>query len=826
MLKLKSTKNILLEVDGRKYYITSDNQYGYVDAPYNIPPGATEITEDQYNSWYDQNKSKLNLLSTTSYSWEGGNLKGVQERMPPVEYNGQVISRAGTTLPQQWGQYMGVLGDYNKQMKEHTAWLRKWFKDNAPGDDYYKNNMFYYKGSDGLPVYNESAMKNFIPGLHPEESAEYHARKNTILTNHNSALNTLKQNHDAINQRYKSELTKVEKDLVQPKTRPNYGYGTGAGKYHVYDPEGGIGATLRSPRSGGVATGDPNLDNWIKFGKPMYEKKRQEVLDKISTELKSYKNKIKDQESKYNAKIKILDKEYLHPDFNGGMGITKEELNLYNKLSDAKRKKWDEINKDMRKADSLAQAEYNRDEQTPGLAGQPGFDMGSQSWRLRELIISKAQQPVANWSDDPEIKKQKELQKIKLETTDVMIDQLYKEDCDLLASTFGQKTSEQKYQEEKENASWYDVTYWDVHDWLMVASVACFLIPGLQGVALAGRSLSLFGAAEAATTALSLGLTDAALLSSAFDLLDAGIYVSEDNWKSAGLSVLFAFVPIAVDSGILKGISSKGVKLITDFLKSVPDAFLKANGQMSMRELYEYTKVILDGKVQKVIKEVSKKSADIIDLMNTSSGNILKTAAKKIGSSTVVKSTATVVKVSAKGMVGLLKFGTKAGLVLGGYGGMTIAYDYGVEVYQENIAKSPRTVIEDARFPWESLKSEFGSDGSANDNNLLKQVFLLGWRPGMPIPTEFQTTTYKKRLADQKKQKEEDFTKEDALALVNDFINENQQKIKEEKESEIFQEIKDKLDNNDEEVVKIREGVLNKWTEKQNKESANSESQK
>lgn len=828
MLKLRSTKNILLEVDGRKYYKTSDNQYGYVDAPYSIPPGSTEITEDQYNSWYDQNKSKLNSLSTTTYSWEGDNLKGVQERMPPVEYNGQVMSKPGSVNPEQWGQYMGVLGDYNKQMEEHTAWLRKWFKDNAPGDDYYKNNMFYYKGSDGLPVYNESAMKNYIPGLHPEESAEYHAKKNTILSNHNSALTTLKQNHDSINQRYKSDLDQVEKDWGQPETPTNYEdvYNTGAGKYNAYDTEGGLGATLKSPTSGGVSTGDPNIDSWIKFTKPTYEKKREEVLNKMSTESTSYKNKIKAQESKYNNEIKKLDKEYLHPEFNGGIGITKEELKLYNQLSDAQKKKWDEINKDIRKADSLAWAEYNRDEQTPGLAGQPGFDTGSESWKLRELVISKAEQPVTNWSDDPEIKKQTELQKIKLKTTDLMISQLYQEDLDLLAATFGAKTSKQKYEEEKENASWYDVTYWDVHDWLLVASVACFLVPGLQGVALAGRGLSLFGAADAAATALSLGLTDAALLSSAIDLLDAGIYVSEDNWKSAGLSVLFAFVPIAVDAGILKGVGSKGVKIITDFLKSVPDAFLKANGQMTMRELYEYTKVILDAEVQNVIKKVSQKSADIIDLMNTASGNILKTASEKIGASTIAKSTATVVKVSAKGMVGLLKFGTKSGLVLAGYGGMAIAYDYGVEVYQENIAKSPRTVIEEGGFPWESLKSEFGSDGSANDNNLLKQAFLLGWRPGMPIPTEFQTTTYKQRLVDQKKQKEEEFTGEDALILINDFINQNQEKIKEEKKVEIIGGIKDKIENNDKEVEDIRKSVLDKWEKVQNKEDNMSETQK
>lgn len=828
MLKVKSSKNILLEVDGRRYYRTSNNQYGYVDAPYSLPLGATEITEDEYNSLYDQNKSPLDVLISSSYSWEGKTLKGVQERMPPVEYNRQVISKAGSIIPEQWGQYMGVLGDYNKQMKEHTAWLKKWFKDNAPGDDYYKNNMFYYKGTDGLPVYNESAMKNHIPGLHPQESAEYHAKKNTVLSNNNDALITLKQNHDSINQRYKSDLDKVEKDWGRPETPTDYEdfYNTGAGKYNAYDPEGALGATLKSQTSGGVATGDPTIDSWIKFTKPSYEKKKEEVLNKMSLELTSYKNKIKAQESKYNGEVKKLDKEYIHPEFNGGMGITKEELKLYYKLNDAQKKKWEEINKDIRKADSLAWAEYNRDEQTPGVAGQPGFDSGSESWAVRELIITKVEQPMTNWSDDPEIKKQTELQKIKLKTTDLMISQLYQEDVDLLAATFGLKTSKQKYAEEEENASWYDPTYWDVHDWLMIASVACFLIPGLQGVSLAGRALSLFRAADGAATALALGLTDAALLSSAIDLLDAGIYVSEDNWKSAGLSVLFAFVPIAVDAGILKGVGTKGVKLISDFLKAVPDAFLKANGQMTMRELYEYTKVILDAEVQKVIRKVSQKSSEIIDLMNKASGNILKTAYQKIGIPQVAKATATVVKVSAKGMVGLLKFGSKSGLVLAGYGGMAVAYDYGVEVYQENVVKSPKTVIESAGFPWESLKNEFGSDGSADDNNLLKQAFLLGWRPGMPIPTEFQTTTYKKRLAEQKKQKEEGFTSEEALALINDFINQNQQKIKEEKETELTEEIKDKLENNDKKVEEIRNSVLDKWTKVQNKEGSTSETQK
>jgi len=220
-----------------RYYKTNNNQVGFVKFGEALPLNSTEIKKDEYEAL------KFKPSDVKNYYWEKESLKGVEERMPPVEYNGDVYTAKGTKKPEKWGMYMGKLGDYNQQMSEHTSFMKKWFKDNAPGEDFYKNNMFYSMGQDGLPKYNPETLKNHIVGLHAEEANEYFAKKNNLLTEYNKNLTNLKKTHDSVIQRLNTEKEQIEKTYGQPENEDYYRTGTGTSTTD-YDPQGALGATL------------------------------------------------------------------------------------------------------------------------------------------------------------------------------------------------------------------------------------------------------------------------------------------------------------------------------------------------------------------------------------------------------------------------------------------------------------------------------------------------------------------------------------------------------------------------------------------------------
>jgi hypothetical protein len=317
-------------------------------------------------------------------------------------------------------------------------------------------------------------------------------------------------------------------------------------------------------------------------------------------------------------------------------------------------------------------------------------------------------------------------------------------------------------------------------------------------------------------TALGLGMTDAAIVAAAVDLIDAGIYVSEGNWELAGLSVLFAFIPFAIESEFVKRIGKQGLQKMAEFAKAVPDVFLKSTVNMTMEELYQYTKIILDDDVKRAIKAMAENSSELIDTMKgaykRTSEKILGESGAKILNDGIQKS----LKFSYDGVKYLApKIGSlgKAGIVFGGYMAMGEVYHKTIDYTNENILKTPKSIAESFGLDWNLLKSEFHSDGSEKDNKLLKDALMMGWRPGIPVPLQFQTSLYKKWLSEQSKKVKEkisssDFEKQLTDLLMNHVVTE---KLVEEKTKEEKVKVEKWADENDDEIDKMGDEILEKY---------------
>jgi hypothetical protein len=306
---------------------------------------------------------------------------------------------------------------------------------------------------------------------------------------------------------------------------------------------------------------------------------------------------------------------------------------------------------------------------------------------------------------------------------------------------------------------------------MMLASLIAIVIPGLQGVGLAMRAFSV-----GEVTALGLGLTDAALLSAAIDLLDAGIYIAEGNTRMAGLSVLFAIIPFAIESSVIKNVFKAGSQMTKDaikFLMACPDFLTKTVTTMSMKELAEYTKMMLKPEIQAALKIIAENGSKLQRLIKEGAEKIKSVGSKKFGTKTVAEYTSAALNFSANGLKTVGVPLVKAGATLGGYLAVGEVYNYGVDKVNE-IAETPKSVVERiiGKGSWEIVKSQFMSDGSVKDNNLLKLAVLSGWTPGMPVPTQFQTDTYKKSQEKQKSQtktvetESEKITSEDIEKIV------------------------------------------------------------
>lgn len=778
--------------------------------------------------------------TTKSYWWENINLKGYPESYPPVIYEGQVINRIGGPSCSVYSTYNGLFGCYDDQEKEHSKYMKKWFKDNAPGDEFYKNNPFYVKGTDGLPVFNYDPSRRKVPeGFNNDEYPIYLAECNNIENKYQTKISVFAKNRNSDVGRLQTQLNQYNTDLVNAESEAqrldSYQPGTGIrNSANEYDPSGALGATLGSARSGGVATGNKEMDSFIKFTRPSYMNLISGVSKQITDRQTQYANEVANLNTQKNKELANKKAEYYHEDFPNG--ITKENYAKYLKMDARAKEKMKFIENEKRlEYASQRQAMIGRESDAtyvnPNYTGQNlkldfKTPFGAQPEK-KDIPSSIPGYEDIDWEMDM-IKQNMSQQVSDLNTYDTYLGEFKSIQLYFGYTPPTKPEAKKPWQGEfweigkigDNFVDWLDS--WDIHDILMLASLVALVIPGLQGVGLAMRA---FGIAEA--TALGLGLTEAALLSAAIDLLDAGIYLSEGNTRMAGLSVLFAFIPFAIESSVVKGAfreAGQGVKDAIKFIMACPDFLVKNVTTMSMKELAEYTKLMLKPEIQAALKIIAEYGSKIQRMIQDGATKVMSVGDLKFGKKTVAEYTNAVLNFSAKGIKKVGVPLVKAGATLGGYIALGQEYNAGIDKINE-IAETPKSVVERliGKNSWEIVKNEFMSDGSVNDNNLLKSAVLAGWRPGMPVPEEYQTTTYKKSTQEKNQQKKEKtieqlgqlFTSEDEEQIIEIIkSSEGTKKLKEKKLEEKKQKVKEHTDIKtftDEEFEKI----LNKAREEE-----------
>jgi len=99
------------------------------------------------------------------------------------------------------------------------------------------------------------------------------------------------------------------------------------------------------------------------------------------------------------------------------------------------------------------------------------------------------------------------------------------------------------------------------HTFLNVAGMVSFLIPGLQGVALASRSLA-------------LTLRVGGALNLAFNLVDAGIYIHEKNYQGAGFALILATLGIEAPYNVIANSFHAVTKMATPVVQAAGKAAL------------------------------------------------------------------------------------------------------------------------------------------------------------------------------------------------------------------------------------------------------------
>lgn len=749
-----------------------------------------------------------------NYWWQSINLKGYPESYPPVVSEGAVFTSVGSPSCEVWGTYNGNLGCYDVQEKEHSEYMKKWFKDNAPGDEFYKNNPFYIKGDDGLPVFNYDADRRKTPqGFADEEYPIYLAECNNIINKYQATLNLLKKNRDSDIGRLQAQINEFNKNLADQKTRasepdPNVRYMGQSGM--LYDPSGGIGAARGA--SGLPVTGKPKLDDFL-VGQMLNppENVTGPINKQIANRQTQYANEVANTNKKKDKELVDLKKEYYHADFPNG--ITKENYAKYLKFGERLREKYryyetqKQIEMDKQRiinrgheADALRVEPIYRDKSLDNyFKSNSGFEPTPENIDIPSKLKDYKD---IDWELDA-IRKNVVQQFSELNTYETYVGEFKAVQLQFGYSKELKPELEVKkpwhgdfYEDGKIGENFvYWLTSWDIHDVLMLASLVAMVIPGLQGVGLAMR---LTGMSRA--TALGLGLTEAALLSAAIDLLDAGIYLSESNNRMAGLSVLFAFIPFAVESVLLKTVfkqGAQGVKQAIKFIMACPDFLVKSVTTMTMKELAAYTKLMLKPEIQAALKIIAENGSTLQRMIQEGAAKVLSVGNAKFGTKTIAEYTNAVLNFSAKGLMAVGPPLVKAGATLGGYMALGEAYNAGVDEVQK-ISETPKTVVERilGKDSWSIVKNQFMSDGSVNDNNLLKKAILSGWRPGMPIPEEYQTSSYKKEHQEKKEKTKEQVKQpipEDMVAIITEIMKspEVTKKLKEEKLKDKEKEIDD-----------------------------------
>jgi len=201
------------------------------------------------------------------------------------------------------------------------------------------------------------------------------------------------------------------------------------------------------------------------------------------------------------------------------------------------------------------------------------------------------------------------------------------------------------------------------------------------------------------------------VISMGFGLADAKLYWDDGDKKTAILVALFSGIPLVGGLAVKIGLSSLGTKTLAEIGK----------------------KLSFGTKLSQVEKEVVKKVAQ--------NRKLIEDGMKKLGQDASIRAGKELAKKQLKKQAvvqGVKNLGKDAAA----YTAAGVGYSKGYDIVRGGTPKV-KTSVEG--FDWDFVKSAFGSSGNKKDNELLNLAWDKGWRPDKPVPTEFQTDTYKSR---------------------------------------------------------------------------------
>lgn len=275
-------------------------------------------------------------------------------------------------------------------------------------------------------------------------------------------------------------------------------------------------------------------------------------------------------------------------------------------------------------------------------------------------------------------------------------------------------------------------------------------------------------------------------ISAGIDLAHAGFYYSEGEKGMAALMVGVAFIPGGIGAvKLLAGKSlTKSVNKVTQWILKeqklgrvvTKEGFMKKIKQEVGEKTFAENKKIIDNYFTTIFKAadnpiIKKSFENVVKIAEKTSGywksfmsngKVVQKFMKSNGDNiqkaylSYLKSTATKEFLVAAGLYGIIMtYGTElATFAIDEVPGVKEGLDKWKIWRLENDAEAGNisSIVKLEGFDWNQTKEIFGSDGTGEDNILLKKAWKAGWRPfdkkkmvEITVPEEFHTEIYKEK---------------------------------------------------------------------------------
>jgi hypothetical protein len=291
-------------------------------------------------------------------------------------------------------------------------------------------------------------------------------------------------------------------------------------------------------------------------------------------------------------------------------------------------------------------------------------------------------------------------------------------------------------------------------------------------------TLASIGTAIFAPMFLGLSQSSAFAFGAALDATEAYKYYLEKDWNNFGQEIMFALMGSAPEALELIQASPTMLYKLRLYSVKIQDALSKGIDLTLPQDVADELKRIAQNTTE-IIKKAPQIRQAVIDKVP----NSLKAPLKALTSEPAQM-----------------------------FGAMYLASEKYEDIYKKYQKATPKATAESLGYNWENLKRDFVSSGSEEDNLKLKQALLNKWKPGDPVPPEFQTELYKEVIG--KKQKEVEILDKEKKEYVQqysqqtekkvEFLNQNIENIKNNKvEKEVVTSYYDVVFNSDVDTSKV-----------------------